>query len=43
MGKRKFLEALWNNLPMLNYEVDPAILTPYLPPSTEFDLWQEKH
>ncbi|SHM46611.1 hypothetical protein SAMN05216524_102199 [Mucilaginibacter sp. OK098] len=23
MGKRKFLEADWNNLLMLNYEVDP--------------------
>lgn len=27
---------------MLNYEVDPSILTPYLPPSTVLDLWQGK-
>ncbi len=25
---------------MLNYEVDPAVLQPYLPPYTELDLWQ---
>jgi uncharacterized protein YqjF (DUF2071 family) len=40
MGKRKFLEAQWNNLLMLNYEVDPNILQPYLPPATVLDLWQ---
>ncbi len=40
MGKRKFLQAEWNNLLMLNYEVDPAILQPYLPAYTELDLWQ---
>ena len=27
---------------MLNYEVDPEILTPYLPASTVLDLWQGK-
>ena len=27
---------------MLNYEVDPDILTPYLPPFTVLDLWQGK-
>lgn len=27
---------------MLNYEVDPGILQPYLPPFTELDLWQGK-
>jgi uncharacterized protein len=42
MSKRKFLEAEWNNLLMLNYEVDPAILEPYLPAYTELDLWQGK-
>lgn len=25
---------------MLNYEVDPDILKPYLPPYTVVDLWQ---
>lgn len=27
---------------MLNYEVDPAVLTPYIPPGTVLDLWQGK-
>ncbi len=27
---------------MLNYEVDPAILKPYLPAATELDLWDGK-
>lgn len=27
---------------MLNYEIDPAILQPYLPPGTKLDLWQNK-
>lgn len=42
MAKIKFLTAQWNNLLMLNYEVDPEILKPYLPPVTELDLWQGK-
>lgn len=42
MGKRKFLEAEWNNLLMLNYEVAPDLLQPYLPAYTELDLWQGK-
>lgn len=42
MGKHKFLEAQWNDLLMLNYEVDPEILIPYLPPATVLDLWQGK-
>ena len=27
---------------MLNYEVDPAILAPFVPPGTELDSWQGK-
>ena len=27
---------------MLNYEVDPAVLKPYLPAGTELDLWHGK-
>ena len=42
MSKRKFLEADWNNLLMLNYVVDPEILRSYLPPSTVLDLWDGK-
>jgi uncharacterized protein YqjF (DUF2071 family) len=42
MNKLKFLTAQWRNLIMLNYEVDPAILKPHLPPGTELDLWKGK-
>jgi len=42
MAKPKFLTAEWNNLLMLNYEVDPELLKPHLPPATELDLWQGK-
>jgi uncharacterized protein YqjF (DUF2071 family) len=42
MPKRRFLEAQWKNLLMLNYEVPPEILKPYLPPGTVLDLWQGK-
>ncbi|RYE29574.1 MAG: DUF2071 domain-containing protein [Sphingobacteriaceae bacterium] len=42
MPKIRFLEAEWRNLIMLNYEVDPEILKPYLPAATELDLWQGK-
>lgn len=41
-SKSRFLTAQWNNLLMLNYEVDPDILKPYLPAATELDLWQGK-
>ncbi len=27
---------------MINYEVDPAVLLPYLPPATELDFYQQK-
>jgi len=40
--KPAFLTAKWNNLIMLNYEVDPDILKPHMPPFTELDLWQGK-
>jgi uncharacterized protein YqjF (DUF2071 family) len=42
MAKLKFLTAQWKNLLMLNYQVDPEILKPYLPPATVLDLWQGK-
>ena len=42
MSNRRFLKAKWTNLLMLNYEVDPEILTPYLPAYTELDLWRGK-
>jgi uncharacterized protein YqjF (DUF2071 family) len=42
MAEMQFLKAQWNNLLMLNYEVDPGILKTYLPPYTVLDLWQGK-
>jgi uncharacterized protein len=35
-----FLTAEWRYLLMLNYEVDPAVLSPFLPDGTELDLWE---
>ncbi|HEX9939961.1 MAG TPA: DUF2071 domain-containing protein [Longimicrobium sp.] len=37
---RRFLTAAWRSLVMLNWEVDPAILRPYVPRGTELDAWQ---
>lgn len=37
-----FLTAEWRYLAMLNYEIDPAILTPFIPAGTELDIWEEK-
>lgn len=34
-----FLTAEWRSLALLNYEVDPAVLTPFVPPGTELDFW----
>lgn len=38
----KFLSAEWRYLAMLNYEVDPAVLRPYVPHGVELDSWQGK-
>jgi uncharacterized protein len=37
-----FLTAKWRYLAMLNYEVDPAILSPFIPQGTELDFWNGK-
>lgn len=37
-----FLTAQWRKLIMANYEVDPAVLLPYLPMSTELDFFKGK-
>lgn len=37
-----FLSAEWNNLAILNYEVDPSILKKYTPPKTELDTYNKK-
>ena len=37
-----FLTARWSNLIVINYEVDPAILSPLTPPGTELDFFDGK-
>jgi uncharacterized protein len=34
-----FLTAEWRHLLMINYEIDPALLKPYLPHGVEIDSW----
>jgi len=36
----RFLSGAWTGLVMLNWEVDPAILRPYVPRGTELDAWR---
>jgi uncharacterized protein len=37
-----FLTAVWRDLVMMNYAVDPELLRSYLPSGTELDYWQGK-
>src|SRR6266446_4603929 len=37
-----FLKAEWRSLAMLNYEVDPRLLTKFVPAGTELDRWNGK-
>ncbi len=39
MMKARFLTAHWRYLAMLNYEMDPRVLSPYVPAGTEIDRW----
>jgi uncharacterized protein YqjF (DUF2071 family) len=41
--KPTFLTAEWRYLAMLNYEVNPALLNPYLPKGTELDDFRGRH
>jgi uncharacterized protein YqjF (DUF2071 family) len=36
---RRFLSACWQNLVMLNWEIEPAILRPLVPRGVELDFW----
>ena len=38
----RFLTAHWKDLVMLNYQVNPDVLIPWLPPGLEVDSWQGK-
>jgi len=35
-----FLTANWSHLAMLNYEIEPQMLAPYVPPGTELDTYE---
>lgn len=37
-----FLNAYWKNLLLINYEIDPNILEPFIPKGTELDLFNGK-
>jgi uncharacterized protein YqjF (DUF2071 family) len=37
---RPFLTARWLNLAIVNFEIDAAVLAPYVPAGTELDDWQ---
>ncbi|RLJ33196.1 hypothetical protein CLU97_2672 [Chryseobacterium sp. 7] len=37
-----FLQAEWRKLAIINYEIDPQILLPYLPKGTELDFYNGK-
>lgn len=41
-SKRVFLSAEWRDLVMLNYEVNPALLSRYVPQGTSLDSFQGK-
>ena len=41
--QKRFLTTEWRHLAMLNYEVEPSLLKPYVPSGTELDLWNTKH
>jgi len=43
MKRPVFLRANWNHLILCNFEVDPGILEPYIPPGTLLDDFQGKH
>ncbi|GAB1858616.1 DUF2071 domain-containing protein [Flavobacteriaceae bacterium MHTCC 0001] len=37
-----FLKAHWKNLILINYEIDPELLLPYVPKGTELDIFENK-
>jgi uncharacterized protein YqjF (DUF2071 family) len=41
-SQRVFLSAVWRDLVMLNYQVDPNLLLGYVPIGTELDSFEEK-
>src|SRR4051812_34316965 len=41
-AKATFLSADWRHLVLVNYEVDPALLGPFVPYGTELDFYDGK-
>ena len=39
---KPFLTAEWKHLAMLNYEIEPSVLAPFIPAGTELDSWNGK-
>jgi len=39
---KTFLNARWENIVMINYEVDAKLLYPYLPHGLELDTFESK-
>lgn len=37
-----FLSARWEHLVLINYEIDPSVLNPFIPKGTQIDLWNGK-
>ena len=40
MPESVFLTTDWRDLALVNYEIDPEVLSPYVPEGTEIDLWE---
>ncbi len=40
---KHFLTAEWKHLAMLNYEIAPSVLAPYVPVGTELEVWNGRH
>jgi uncharacterized protein len=40
--EQPFLTAQWRHLAMVNFEIDPGVLRPFVPVGTELDCWQGK-
>ena len=41
-GRNVFLTAEWKHLAMLNFEIEPSVLTLFVPRGTELDSWNGK-
>ena len=40
MPESVFLTSDWRDLALVNYEIEPEVLLPYVPAGTEIDLWE---